>query len=142
MNLFPELAIQGGELTDPQLPIYKEMAYDFEKNEFSTRNGKYYLVEKNEALKIWIYKALSTPRYRYQAYTRQYGHELEEVIGLTRNRGIIESEMKRYIEECLLANPYIQSVDNFGFEYGNVTTVSFTVTTVYGDADIEQEVIL
>lgn len=141
MNLFPDLVIKEEQLTDTQLPLFKEWAYDFEKNELKTRNGKYYLVDKNEALKIWIFKALHTPRYRYQAYTRQYGHELEEVIGLSRDRGITESEIKRYIEECLMVNPYIQSVDNFSFEYGNFTMISFTVTTVYGDINMDQEVI-
>ena len=99
MNVFPELTIQSESLETQVLPIYKEWAYDFEKNEFLTRGGKYYLVDKDEALKIWIYKALRTARYRYQAYSRKYGSELDEVIGLSADREICESEIQRYIEE-------------------------------------------
>ncbi len=140
MNVFPELTIQSESLETQVLPIYKEWAYDFEKNEFLTRGGKYYLVDKDEALKIWIYKALRTARYRYQAYSRKYGSELDEVIGLSADREICESEIQRYIEECLLVNPYIQSVEDFEFTYADRVKVDFTVSTVYGVMETDTEV--
>lgn len=140
MNLFPDLTIPVSDYPSTQLPIYKEWAYDFEKNEFKLRGGLYYLVEKNEALRIWVYKALKTPRYRFQAYPREYGSELEEVVGLCMDREILESEVERFIREALLTNPYIISVQDFIFTYGDKTTVSFSVTTVYGDMEESEDV--
>ena len=139
MNLFPELSVAAA-FDDENLPVYTEWAYDFEKNEFLTSGGLYYKVEKNEALKIWIYKALKTQRYRYPAYPRNFGSEVEEVIGLSGDREIIESEIERYIQEALTVNPYIISVDDFEFEYGSKTSVMFTVSTIYGELNMGDEV--
>lgn len=141
MNLFPELTINIGNLAETELPLYMEWAYDFENNCFLTRNGQYYLVSKNDALKIWVYKALKTARYRYQAYPRNYGSELEdEIIGTSSNRDVLESEIERDIQETLLVNPYIIAVGNFAFVYDGSTTVQFSVTTVYGT--MEEEVVV
>lgn len=53
-----------------ELPLFREYAYDFENNCLLKKDGKTYLIEGNEALKIWIYKALYTQRYRYTAHSR------------------------------------------------------------------------
>lgn len=39
--------------------MFREYAYDFENNRLLLRDGNTYLVEGNEALRIWIFKALS-----------------------------------------------------------------------------------
>lgn len=146
MNLFPELNIVREDMSEAELPVYQEWAYDFEKNEFKKKDGKYYKVQKNEALQIWIYKAMRTARYRYTAHSRKYGNELDEVIGLSQDRGILESEIERYIQEALLVNPYITDVFDFEFEYGvevngrKRNVVSFTVSTVYGDLEESEEI--
>ena len=85
-------------------------------------------------------KALKTQRYRYAAYPRNFGSEVEEVIGLSGDREIMESEIERYIQEALTVNPYIISVDDFEFEYGSKTSVEFTVETVYGELTMGDEV--
>lgn len=134
MNLFPELTIGIGEEAGKNLPVYREWAYDFNRNCFLTQNGQYYMVEKNEALKIWIYKAMKTSRYRYPAYPRAYGQELDEIIGMSSSREIRESESERLIQEALLVNPYITSVEDFEFEHkGSDLHVSFQVVTLYGE---------
>lgn len=140
MNLFPELTV--GIAFDPSenLPVYTEWAYDFDKNCFLTRNGKYYLVEKNEAIRIWIYKAMKTARYRYPAYPREYGQELDEIVGMSSSREIRESEAERLIQEALLVNPYITDVGDFEFEHrGSNLHIWFTVETIYGETEEETE---
>ena len=133
MNLFPELTVGIPSGGNRNLPVYREWAYDFQKNCFKTRNGRYYLVEKNEALKIWIYKALKTARYRFQAYPRSYGQELEEIAGISSSREIRESEAERLVQEALLVCPYITGVDDFGFSHrGSIMHMDFHVETVYG----------
>lgn len=140
MNLFPELTVALVSNTSQNLPIYREWAYDFEKNCFLTRNGKYYLVEKNEAIEIWIYKAMKTARYRYQAYPREYGQELDEIVGMSSSREIRESEAERLIQEALLVNPYITDVDDFEFEHhGSDLYIKFHVDTIYGGLEEEMD---
>ena len=126
MNLFPELTVAN--LSDEKrLPMYREWAFDFEKEELKTKHGKYYLVEGNEALKIWIYKALKTERYIFVAYTKNYGSEVSTLIGIV---------------ESLLVNPYIVSVGDFSFSHskGGEINVKFSVSTVYGDMEEEMRV--
>lgn len=138
MSVFP-FTSQGTENVK-ELALYSEMAYDFENNCLLRRAGKTYKVYKDEAIKIWVYKALKTKRFVYTAYTHAYGNEIDNIIGKITDRGIFESETKRYITECLIVNPYIQEVSNFKFEHGKKTTVTFDVTTIYGRFTWESEV--
>lgn len=125
----PELESEQRE----QLPVFRELAYDYENNCLYRQGGRPYLIEKDEALKVWIYKALKTRRFAWPAYTHAYGSQLEDVVGLSNDRAIIDSEAKRHITECLMVNPYIQELSDWVFEHeGSSLTISFAVTTVYG----------
>lgn len=133
MNLYPDRTFNLKALKETPLPPFEEWAYDIEEQAFKTRNGSYFKVTENEALKIWIYKALKTQRYRYRAYSWKYGSEFEELIGFSTNHLIMQNEIKRYIEEALLVNPYIVSVENFDFtKLTDVISVRFDVISVYG----------
>ena len=141
MNLFPELTVAN--LSDEKrLPMYREWAFDFEKEELKTKHGKYYLVEGNEALKIWIYKTLKTERYIFVAYTKNYGSEVSILIGTVEDEDILFSEISRYIEEALLVNPYIVDVGDFSFLHSNrqEIKVKFIVSTIYGKIKEEMRV--
>lgn len=116
------------------LEIFREYAYDFENHCLKLKNGSTYLIEKNEALQIWIYKALHTERFRYLAYTHAYGNETHTLIGKNINGDITYSEIRRFIIEALMVNPYIKELSNFQFsQTGSLVMVSFFVTTIYGD---------
>ena len=140
MNLFPDLTVGIAFDLSENLPIYREWAYDFENNCLLKRAGKYYRVYRDEAIKIWIWKAIKTERYAWHAYTHAYGDEIGNLIGKTTNRSVFESEAKRYITECLMVNPYIQELNNFQFAHGDRTVIAFDVTTVYGRFTYESEV--
>lgn len=136
MTIFPNLVSIDKIQNKDNLPLYEEWAYDFGNNEFKVRNGNYYKVYGNDALKIWIYKALKTVRYRYQAYSFDFGTELESLVGLSTNKDVIESEAKRYITETLLCNPYILSVENFVFKRNeSIQEIEFKVKTIYGEKE-------
>lgn len=142
MSIFPFITSPEKDIVEkPQLKEYQEWAYDYDKNCLKLSGGKPYLVKKNEALKIWIFKALRTKRFVYEAYTHNYGTEIENVIGTSDSLEVQESEIKRYITECLMVNPYIQELSAFLFEHrkGKVT-VTFEVTTVYDKMTYESEV--
>jgi hypothetical protein len=141
MNLFPELYVANLS-NEKKLPMYVEWAFDFKKDEFKLKNGKYYLVEGIEALKIWVYKALKTDRFIFAAYTKNYGSEVYTLIGTVEDEDILYSEISRYIEETLLVNPYIVSVGDFSFSHlkNDKVVTKFSVTTVYGDMDEKMEI--
>ncbi len=123
------------------LPVFKELAYDYQNNCLFRKGGKPYLIEKDEALKVWIYKALKAKRFVWQAYSHTYGTEVENVIGLSNSSEIIDSEVKRYITETLMVNPYIQELSDFSFAHeSSIVTASYTVTTIYGRFTHESEV--
>ncbi len=133
MGLFPFIAAQIRTTYEDELPEYKELAYDYDNNCLKKKAGRYYLVTRNEALKIWIYKALKTKRFIYQAYSHKYGTEVDCVIGLSEDRGIIESEIRRYITETVMVNPYIQELSGFSYDWQKKSCclVTFEVATVY-----------
>lgn len=142
MSVFPfTVDVPEVEDREEELPVFRELAYNYEKNCLLRRGGKPYLVEKDDALQIWIYKALRTKRFVWQAYTHTYGSEIENVIGLSNDPDIIDSEIRRYITETLMVNPYLQELSDFTFRHEkDVVTVDFTVTTVYGRFTHESEV--
>lgn len=141
MSIFPFLIPPSpAEAATSMLPEYKEVAYDYQNNCLLTRGGKYYLVSKNEALKIWIYKVLLSKRYMYQAYSGDYGTEHDNVIGLTKDKGILESEIKRYITEAIMVNPYIQELSDFEYQWEDGCKVSFVVTSIYDKFTWQSEV--
>ena len=119
--------------TTVDLPVFKELAFDFETGQLKMRGGQYYYVEKNEALKVWIYKALNASRFVYLAYSTNYGNEIYTLIGRYLAKQLLYSELKRLIEEALLCNPYITSLTNFEVEQkGSDIFCTFEVNTIYG----------
>lgn len=142
MGVFPFTSSAQDNVSDgKKLPLFREYAYDYENNCLMTRGGHTYLVEKDEALKIWLYHALRVTRYRYEAHSAEYGNELEELVGKGAGREILESEITRYIREAVMVCPYIQEISDFAFlwEAGGCT-VSFKVTSIYGRFTYESEV--
>lgn len=68
MNLFPfedELEEMDGE---EELPQFVDYTYI---------NGSFTRLIENKAIKVWAKRALLTRRYAYDAYTWDYGSELE-----------------------------------------------------------------
>lgn len=96
-------------------------------------------IDNLEALKQFIYKVLSTERYEYPIYSFDYGIELESLIG--KDIEYVQIELKRRIEECLLQDERIESVDNFLFErIGDELICTFDVSSVYGNLLINKGV--
>ena len=118
MSLFPFISGTDEVKVDNIFPMYREIAWDFEKNIPILENGDFKLIEGNEAIKVWAYKSLLTPRYSYSIYSWDYGSELMDLIGKAYTTSLTKEEAKRYIKEALLINPYILEVDitDIGFK--------------------------
>jgi len=119
--------------TTVELPVFKELAFDFETGQLKTQGGQYYYVEKNEALKVWIWKVLHSSRFTYLAYSTDYGNEIYTLVGRYLAKQLLHSELKRMIEEALLCNPYITNLTGFEVEQkGSEVYCTFEVNTIYG----------
>lgn len=138
MSIFPFVSIpNANENNSTELPIYYEIAWDFDKDIPILVNDDFKIVERNEAIKIWIYKAIRTMRYKYSIYSWNYGCEIEELIGQKYTKGLTESEAKRFIKETLLINPYILDVNVVDAEFDNdILSANISIKTIYGNEDI------
>ncbi|MCD3223933.1 DUF2634 domain-containing protein [Clostridium botulinum] len=143
MNIFPE-NILNNETEDientKELEDFREYAIDFKKGELILDElGRNVIVEGNEAIKVWIWKALQTVKYRYKAYDK-FGNEFETVIGKGFSKAFVDAEMDRFAKECLLVNSYILDVNNVDTDLSNDTLkIKVQVKTIY---DKEVEVIV
>ncbi|MCC0630924.1 DUF2634 domain-containing protein [Clostridioides sp. ZZV15-6388] len=120
-----------------ELPIFREVAWDFEKDEPILEKGDFKIIEKKEALKVWIYKCIKTNRYEHEIYSLEYGTELSELIGQKYTKGLTESEASRFIKEALLINPYILEVNvkNANFNR-DILSANVKVSTIYGEVEL------
>jgi hypothetical protein len=92
-----------------------------------------------EALQQAIYKVLNTEKYEYPIYNYSYGIDIESLIG--KDAAYVRVELKRRIQECLLQDERIQTVDNFQISVeGDALTCAFNVTSIYGDITITKAV--
>ncbi|MBC3938290.1 DUF2634 domain-containing protein [Anaerotruncus massiliensis (ex Liu et al. 2021)] len=132
-DLFPIIqpeAVQGGT----ELPLYREVKWDFEKGEPVFRGGEPVVVEGAEAIKTWVWKALVTERARYEIYSWDFGSEVESLIGQPYTDELKRAEAVRYVREALEINPYITEVTTASVDFDNgVLTIDVTVDTVYGE---------
>lgn len=120
-----------------ELPIFREVAWDFEKDEPILEKGDFKIIEKKEALKVWIYKCIKTNRYEHEIYSLEYGTELSELIGQKYTKGLTESEASRFIKEALLINPYILEVNVKSANFNrDILSANVKVFTIYGEVEI------
>ena len=117
-----------------------EYAYDLDSGNFLYDNGRMFKVYDNEALKIKLWKLFMSERYRWEVFPWDYGHELETLIGKAYTIGYINSEAKRYVEECIyrVLHDYIIKLEDLKIEFNNGTLfISFVAITIYGVLEID-----
>ena len=137
MSLFPFISNTDEVKADNSFPLYKEVAWDFEKDIPIIQNGDFKIVEGNNAIKVWVYKALLTSRYEHSIYTWNYGSELMSLIGKAYTPQLTKSEAKRYIKEALLINPYILEVTVIDTSFNNgLLSASIKLLKIYGESEV------
>lgn len=130
-----EIFLNETETQESEFPLFKEMAIDFETGEPIIKNDEIVILEGTEALKVWIWKVLETERYKYKAYTENYGNELKEQLGTIYDKTIKDAILENEIRECLGVNPYITRLHSFSIETPEGMQhpyIYFSVDTVYG----------
>ena len=137
MSLFPFVTYKEDMVKDNSFPLYREIAWDFKRDIPILENGDLKIVEGNNAIKVWVYKALLTPRYNYSIYSWNYGSELMDLIGKAYTPSLTKEEAKRYIKEALLINPYILEVTVLDASFNNgVLNADIKLLTIYGESEV------
>jgi len=100
------------------------------------------MVDNKEAMQQAIYKALFTDRYSDLIYSDEYGSELYTLKG--QPSYYAEVLTPDYIEDCLLADDRIESVENIQIMKTDLESIyiTFTVVTMFGDLDEKVEVLV
>ena len=133
--------LENTETEVEELPIFKEYAIDFKTGEYiKDENNDVKVLEKNEALKVWIFKALKTERFRYnEVHSNEYGSELETNIGTIYQKSVKDALIINQIRDTLLVNPYISECYNFEIsnEDEYIPQITFSVKTIYGELEME-----
>lgn len=133
--IFPQRLQSPRQMAQEELPLYRDWAVDWQQGRMLRKNGRPYLVEGQEALKIWIYKALRTRPGIYVAYGPRFG--MKPVRGLG-NLEEASALLQQRITRALTRSPYIKRVSGFSFSReGDDLRAAFTVETVYGDMETE-----
>lgn len=133
---FPAYIEDDGDIeeTGEETATLKEYGVDFETGQLTGD-----IVEGLEAIKVWIWFALQTSRYRYYIYTWDYGSEFEELKGQLYTEEYLEAEAYHMTEDCLLVNENIESISDFSVSIENDTAViSFTADTLYGSIEFNR----
>ena len=134
MSIFPFISSYGGINLEQNkvFPLYKEVAWDFDKDFPILQNGTFKIVEGNEAIKVWVYKAILTQRYNHSIYSWDYGSEIESLIGKPYTPALTKAEAKRYIKEALEINPYILEIDIVDINFkDSILSASVKIKTIY-----------
>ena len=134
MSIFPMISPPEDQGAQSQsLPLCKEVAWDFERDMPVFRGGEPVVVTEKEALKVWIWRALRCPRFKYEIYSWAYGSEFESLLGQAYSDSIKTAEAPRYLRDCLLVNPYITRVDDISVSFESAKlTVRGMAVTIYG----------
>lgn len=127
---------EDDDIQEEELYIPKEYGINFETGQLS---GK--IVEGYDAILVWAWLALHTPRYRYYIYSEDYGQEYEDLIGKSYSSELTQSELERMTEECLMENPYITGIENFScIKEEEKVKISFSLITTLGDGEMSTNV--
>ena len=138
MSLFPFISNNVDEVkVNNNFPLYREIAWDFEKDTPILENGDFKIVEGNDAIKVWILKTLLINRYEFEIFSWDYGSELISLIGKAYTPSLTKEEAKRYIKEALEINPYIINIDVVDVSFSDsILRGEVKIKTIYGEDDL------
>jgi len=134
--MFPFDMDEADELALVEENVETEPAPEYEID-FDTMTLTGRMITGVDAVKQWIRLCLEVPRYRYTQYPWTYGQDFEDMIGKTYTEGDLKPILERMVNEALSLNSEITAITNFGVvKNGDHVTMTFRVSTIYGDADM------
>ena len=138
MSLFPLIeAPDAGTVGSGTLPLAREVAWDFAKDQPIWRSGKPLYVTGAAAVLVWAWNCIHTERFAHDVFSRDYGQDLAGLIGQPYGDEVRQSEAIRKLREALLINPYITAVDQVSVTFeGSRLTICCSLTTIYGEVSL------
>ena len=138
MGLFPmiqpELSQEAAQAREGALPLYKEVAWDFANGRPIFDRGNPVFVTGAEAVKVWGFKALMTPRTLHEIYSWDFGSDVWSLVGQSFAADTKKAEAERYVREALGTNPYITNVSGVQVSFTDSRlSITVAVSTVYGE---------
>ena len=127
------------EVEDEEEVIEEERALNTDYEiDFNTGRLTGRIITGLAAVVQWTRLTLATERYFYTQYSWNYGSELQNLIGKNHSKDYIESEVKRILNEALLINEAITSIEDLKcYSSGEKLKISFGLETIYGRGDID-----
>jgi len=125
-------------VTTTNSPIIEDVTYKTLQHKMIAKdlriNG---MCDDAEALRQSIYKILMTERYKYPAYSWDYGIYLDDLIG--GDVQYAETEIESRIRDALSNDDRIKDITNFDItrQKGEIMA-RFTVVSIYGEIQIER----
>lgn len=137
--IFPAFINQTAPQPDSgTLPPLRECRWDFASDLPVFARGEPVLVTGGEAVLVWAWNALQTARGRFEMYTLNYGSDVENLIGTSWSNELKAAEARQYVEDCLLASPYIRAVRDVDIQFaGAALTIACRIETIYGEDTLE-----
>ena len=138
MSLFPFATEEEIKLATPEVTAssIREYELDFEHGRLTGR-----IVEGVDALCVWAYLALKAKRYRWVIYSWGYGDEVYSLIGYSYSEEYLNSECKRFMEECLFENEHITAIENLEVsQVKDKLFIKFKMVTDVGSKEVEMYV--
>lgn len=141
MTLFPliEAPVEAeGQAASGVLPLYREVAWDFDKDEPIWQGGNPKWVTGAEAVATWVWNTLHYVRCSLDIFSWNWGNEIQALTGRPFSQAVKESEAVRYIQECLLVNPYIMDVRQISVTFSDAAlSIQCAVDTIYGEVSVD-----
>ena len=139
MSLLPSFMateIQERTTAARVVSVPKEYGIDFTTGQLTGQ-----IVEGVEAVKVWIWCCIKTPRFRHAIYSWQYGTEFEQYIGQVLTDEYLRTDVLTELEDALLINPYISAIENFDVtRTGDRLHITCTVETQFGAVEVSEYV--
>ena len=93
MSLFPLIdAPDTGTVPAATLPLAREIAWDFVRDQPIWRAGRPVYVTGADAVLVWAWNCIHTERFRYDVFTTDYGQDLSGLVGQPYGDDIRQSE--------------------------------------------------
>lgn len=141
MTLFPLIQAPGeGSQSSSVLPLYREVAWDFDSDQPKWRNGNPVWVTGAEAVATWVWNTLHYVRTSLDIFSWDWGNELQLLTGRPFSQTVKESEAVRYVRDCLTVNPYIADVRQISVDFsGSTISICCAVDTIYGEVEVKAD---
>lgn len=102
-------------------------------------------VEDQDAVRQFMHKALTTPRFKCLIYTSLYGSEIKErLIDDEATTEYLEADMQRMVEDALLYDGRVLKINNFEYvTYGkegikDCVSIKFLADSIFGTIEVQE----